>query len=84
MGAETLEVLASSKAARAELTFDLARTDAFVVADGDSNLGSPDEIGEPLAHLPDVGNVHVRQPQPRHPDHAGASGRLLRGPPQER
>lgn len=42
MDAETLKVLASYKVARAELSFDLAKADAFVFADDDGKLRSPD------------------------------------------
>lgn len=42
--AETLKVLASYKVTRAELSFDLARADAFVFADDDGNLRSPDAM----------------------------------------
>ena len=42
--AETLKVLASYKVARAELSFDLAKADAFVFADDEGNLRSPDAM----------------------------------------
>ena len=41
---ETLKVLASYKITRAELSFDLAKADAFVFADDDGNLRSPDAM----------------------------------------
>jgi integrase len=42
--AETLKVLASYKVTRAELSFDLAKADAFVFADDEGNLRSPDAM----------------------------------------
>ena len=38
---ETLKVLASYKVARAELSFDLAKADAFIFGNDDGNLRSP-------------------------------------------
>lgn len=42
--AETLKVLASYKVARAELSFDLAKADAYVFGDDNSKLRSPDAM----------------------------------------
>ena len=42
--AETLKVLASYKVACADLSFDLAKADAFVFADDDGKLRSPDAM----------------------------------------
>lgn len=42
--AETLRVLAAYKVARAELSFELAKADAFVFADDEGSLRSPDAI----------------------------------------
>lgn len=44
MDAETLKVLASYKVARAELSFELAKADAYVFADDDGKLRSPDAM----------------------------------------
>jgi integrase len=42
--AETLKVLASYKVARAELSFELAKADAYVFGDDDGKLRSPDAM----------------------------------------
>ncbi|KXZ61421.1 Tyrosine recombinase XerC [Microbacterium laevaniformans] len=44
MDAETLKVLAAYKVARAELSFELAKADAFVFSDDDGRLRSPDAM----------------------------------------
>lgn len=44
MDAETLKVLASYKVARAELSFELAKADAYVFAHDDGKLRSPDAM----------------------------------------
>ncbi len=44
MDAETLRILAAYKVARAELSFELAKADAFVFADDEGSLRSPDAI----------------------------------------
>lgn len=42
--AETLKVLATYKVARAELSFELAKADAYVFSDDDGRLRSPDAV----------------------------------------